>query len=517
MNEISRQATHLARSVWRYRWLAVAVTWSLALVGGVVAWIVPERYAASASIYVDTQTVLKPLMAGLAFQPDIDQQVRMIGRTLVSRPTVETLIKNPAIGLSKGSPAEDARQIDALMKSIKVELTGSTNMYAISYRDIDSARALRLVETLVGMFMDAGADSKRKDSQEASRFIDEQIKLYEIKLVESENRLKEFKLRNMNVASTSNQDYFARMGALTDDINRLRVQLSAAEQSRDAMRRELASEEPQLPSDAASAQTSYTPELDARIETQRRQLDEMLRRYTDVHPDVLTTRRTIAQLEEQRRQDSAIKSRAESNKPRVAAAATNPVFQRLRIGFAEAEANVASLRAQLGTQQGRLEEARAQAGRMPQAEAELAQLNRDYDVIRKNYEQLVTRREAASLGVKIDQSSSLADFRVVEPPRVLPTAVFPSRIQLAAVVMLLALLAGVGAAYGMTLLKPTFASERELREFTKRPVLGGLTRIQDAMALETERHERLRIAGVVALFVIGHLVWIAFLSMRSGN
>jgi polysaccharide chain length determinant protein (PEP-CTERM system associated) len=517
MNEFSRQATHLARSVWRYRWLAVAVTWSVALLGAAIAWVVPERYAASARIYVDTQTVLKPLMAGLAFQPDIDQQVRMIGRTLVSRPTVEILIKNPAIGLSKGSPLEDERQVDALMKAIKVELNGGTNMYAISYRDVDSARALRLVETLVGMFMDAGADSKRKDSQEASRFIDEQIKLYESKLIESENRLKDFKLRNMTIASTSNQDYFTRMGALTDDINRLRVQLSAAEQSRDAMRRELASEEPQLPSDAASAQTSYTPELDARIETQKRQLDEMLRRYTDVHPDVLTTRRTIAQLEVQRRQESDTKSRAESSKPRVAAAATNPVFQRLRIGFAEAEANVASLRAQLGTQQGRLEEIRAQAGRMPQAEAELAQLNRDYDVIRKNYEQLVTRREAASLGVKIDQSSSLADFRLIEPPRVLPTAVFPNRIQLAAVVMILALLAGVGSAYGMTLLKPTFSSERELREFTKRPVLGGLSRLQDAMTLDLERHERLRITGVVALFVTVHLGWIAFLLMHSGN
>jgi hypothetical protein len=222
-------------------------------------------------------------------------------------------------------------------------------------------------------------------------------------------------------------------------------------------------------------------------------------------------------LEAQRHQESGIKSRAESSKPHVAAAATNPVFQRLRIGLAEAEANVASLRAQLGTQQARLEEIRAQAGRLPQAEAELAQLNRDYDVIRTNYEQLVTRREAASLGVKIDQSSSLADFRFIEPPRVLPTAVFPSRIQLAVAVMVLALVAGLGAAYGMTLVKPTFSSERELREFTKRPVLAGLTRIQDAMALDLERHERLRIVGAVALFFVGQLGWIAFLAMHSGN
>jgi len=226
MNEISRQVAQVARGVWRYRWLAVSVTWAVALVGAAVVWLVPERFAATARVYVDTQTVLKPLMAGLAFQPDVDQQVRMLGRTLISRPNIEVLVKDPAIGLGTGNQVEDDRTIETLMKSIKVENTGGPNMYALSYRDPDSTRALRLVEALVNLFMASGTEGKRKDSQDASRFIDEQIKVYEAKLVESENRLKDFKLRNLTVASTTNQDYFARMGSLTDEINKLRISLS---------------------------------------------------------------------------------------------------------------------------------------------------------------------------------------------------------------------------------------------------------------------------------------------------
>ncbi|RZS53174.1 polysaccharide chain length determinant protein (PEP-CTERM system associated) [Sphaerotilus mobilis] len=517
MNEISRQVAQAARGVWRYRWLAVSVTWAFALVGAAVVWLVPERFAATARVYVDTQTVLKPLMAGLAFQPDVDQQVRMLGRTLISRPNIEVLVKDPAIGLGSGNQAEDDRTIETLMKSIKVENTGGPNMYVLSYRDPDSERALRLVDALVNLFMASGTEGKRKDSQDASRFIDEQIKVYEAKLIESENRLKDFKLRNLTVASTTNQDYFARMGAMTDEINKLRTALSAAEQSRDAIKRELATELPALPVEAASAPSSLTPELDARLDAQRRQLDDLLRRYTDAHPDVITTRRTVAQLEEQRRVEQEAKARVESARPKVTGAATNPVYQRLRISLTEAEANVASLRAQVGTQQVRLEEIRAQAGRMPQAEAELAQLNRDYDIIRKNYEQLVSRREAASLGVKIDQTASIADFRLIEPPRVLPQPVFPSRTQLALALMVLALLAGIGTAWVMTLLKPTFSSERELREFTKRPVLGGLTRIVDGPALDLLRQERLRIAGAAGLFLLGHIGWIAFVAMHSGS
>ena len=515
MNEFTRQAAILAASVWQHRWMAVAVAWVVALAGALVVWVVPERHEARARVYVDTQTVLRPMMVGLAFQPDIDQQVRMLGRTLISRPNVERLVNNPAIGLEKMEPGQLDAQIESLMKSIKVELTGGNNLYAISYRDKDPVRARKLVEVLVGMFMESGLDSKRKDSAEASRFIDEQIQLYEGKLTEAENRLKDFKLKNMSVAATTNQDFFARIQVLTDDVNRLRVALGAAEQSRDATRRELATEEPNLPVSAASA-VSLTPDLDSRIETQKRQLDEMLRRYTEEHPDVLTTRRIISQLEDQRRRElDALKST--NTAVRRAAAATNPVFQRLRLNLAEAEANVASLRSQLGTQQARLEEIRAQSNKVPQAEAELVQLNRDYEIMRRNYDQLVQRREAASLGVKIDQTSSMADFRLIEPPRVLPTPVFPSRIQLALGVMLLAVASGIAVAYAQTLLNPVFSSERELREFTKRPVLGSLLKVEDPRDRDLERQDRIKLSGVMGLFVLANVGWVAWITMRSAS
>jgi polysaccharide chain length determinant protein (PEP-CTERM system associated) len=517
MNEFTRQAAILAGSVWQHRWMAVAVAWIVAVVGALVVWVVPERHEARARVYVDTQTVLRPMMVGLAFQPDIDQQVRMLGRTLISRPNVERLVNNPAIGLEKMGPGQLDAQIESLMKTIKVELTGGNNLYAISYRDQDPVRARKLVEVLVSMFMESGLDSKRKDSADASRFIDEQIRQYEGKLTEAENRLKDFKLKNMSVAATTNQDYFGRIQSLTDDVNRLRVQLGAAEQSRDATRRELGNEEPNLPVAAASA-VSLTPDLDSRIEAQKRQLDEMLRRYTEEHPDVLTTRRIIGQLEEQRRRELEIaRNAAGGGVARRAAAATNPVFQRLRLNLAEAEANVASLRSQLGNQQTRLDETRAQATKVPQAEAELVQLNRDYEIMRRNYDQLVQRREAASLGVKIDQNSSLTDFRLIEPPRVLPSPVFPGRIQLAIGAMLLSVILGVAAAYAQTLLNPVFSSERELREFTKRPVLGSLLKVDDPRERDLDRQDRFKLAGVMGLFVLANVGWVAWISLHSAS
>lgn len=474
MEETLRQILAILQGMWLKRWLGLAVALVVAVMGLIGVSLFKDRYEATASIYVDTQSVLKPLMSGLAFQPDIDQQISMLAKTLISRPNIERLMNMPGTGLKPADPREYDAMITRLMQKIKISASGKGNFYGISYADSDKEHAGKVVEGLVNMFVSSGLGDKRRDSEDARRFIDEQIHTYEAKLSESENRLKDFKLKNFGLTGTSNQDFFARIATLTDEITRLRLDLRAAEQSSLALRRQLAEENPQIPLEAMGGQTGAAmSEVDTRLESQRKQLDDLLRRYTEDHPDVVAARRTIARLEQQKKQETDAARAAIAGGGRgLAPAATSPVFQRIKISLAESEAKAAALRAQLGEQEARLAQARSTAGRVPQVEAEFAQLNRDYDVIRKNYEQLVSRRESAALGVKIDESAQTADFRVIEPPRVLPTPVFPSRMVLALLVMLASIAAGVVSTFGLTQLLPTLHSVRSLAELSGRPVLG---------------------------------------------
>lgn len=512
MNDLLQHVASELRSMWKYRWIGAAVAWSIGIVGAVALLFVQDRYEASAKIYVDTQTVLKPLMTGLAFQPDVEQQVKMLARTLISRPNVEQLMKSPVVGLPQPEPARYDYEVEKLKDKIKFIPSGNGNLYSVSYRDVDPNRARRLVESLVNLFVASSSVAKQRDSNEASRFIEEQIKSYESKLTEAENRVKDFKLRNFGVTGMGSQDYFSRMASLSDEVAKLKLELSAAEQSRDALRKELSHEDPQLPPESlpsAGAGPAKT-ETEARLDAQRRLLDDLLRRYTEVHPDVVAVRRTITQLEAQRRQEEAVSSsKGRGN------AATNPVYQRLRVSLAEAEASVASLRTQVAVQQGRLDQIRATATRIPQAEAELAQLNRDYDIMRKNYDQLVARREAASLGVKIDETSGLADFRLVDPPQVAPKPVAPSRRMLAALLVIVALAAGAGVAYGRVQLQPTVADARALRELTRRPVLGTIGMLVDDRMRALARRDISMFAGAIGFFLLLNAVWIVWLGRAA--
>lgn len=512
VNALIEKANHAVQAVRQRRWLAISVSWGVAVTCAIGIPFVPERFEASSRVYVDTQTVLKPMMVGLAFQPDIEQQVRMLAKTLISRPNVERLVDRPEAGFVFRDAKDREATLTRLMDQIKVIAAGGGNLYTVSYRDTNAERALQLVENTVALFLNSGAEGKKRDSVDAGRFIDEQIKINETKLTDAENRLKDFKVRNFGVSGVSNQDYFARMSTLSDEVNKLRSDMHAAEQARDSYRRELAAEDPQLPLDSLPGATpAVTSEIDARIDSQRKQLDDLLRRYTDEHPDVISARRVLSQTELQKWQDVEASAREGRGKPK-GTAATSPVYQKLRVALADSEAQVASLRSQLAAQQERLNQVRALAGRVPQVEAELAQLNRDYEVLRKNYDLLVARRESASLGVKLDESSQLADFRVVEPPRVSPTSVFPGRLHLALAAVVLALVAGVATALGMDMLYPTVDNTKALEQLSGRPSIGAVSLSKTQEWRRLARQDLTRFASVSGLLIClqaGWLIWVA--------
>ncbi len=253
MDEILSQARTIAGAMWHRRWIGLAVAWLVAAAGAVVLLRMPDRYEATARVYVDTQTVLKPLMAGLAVQPNIDEQIGMLARTIIARPNIEKIMHSANLDVSATSQIQRDQMVDDLTKRIRFTGSGRENIYTITYQDTSPERSKRVVQDLLSLFVESGLGNKRRDGETARRFIDEQIKGYEQKLSEAENRLKEFKLKNLGFTGAAGGDYFARMSLLSEQAAKVRLELRAAEQARDAYRRELSGEDPVMLPDMGTA------------------------------------------------------------------------------------------------------------------------------------------------------------------------------------------------------------------------------------------------------------------------
>jgi polysaccharide chain length determinant protein (PEP-CTERM system associated) len=498
MQELLNQAIRHLRGMWHRRWIGLATAWAVAIIGVAIIYRVPEKYEASARVYVDTESLLRPLLAGLAIQPNVDQQVALMSRTLISRPNVEKLVRLADLDLDTRTARDRDDLIDEVMRTIRLDGNVSSNLYVISYRDAEPNRARKVVQSLLTIFVESSLGDKRQDTQSAVRFLDDQIKRYEETLRTAENKIKDFRLKYMGVSSQQGQDYFTRMQAVHSDIEVAKLELQSAEQARDAYKLQLAGEQPMLvPNDLdAVGNREVAPELDARIAALRRDLDSLLRKYTDQHPDVIATQRLIQELEQER------KTEIEARRKAMAAAAPkgqnpvdqNPVTQQIRISLADAEANVASARAKLGGLQAQYQQLKSQAQLVPQVEAEFTALNRDYDVQKKTYESLIARREAAAMGKDV-QDTGGAQFRVIDPPRVSPQPVAPNRLVLLVVVLAMAVGAGVFASLLASEMMPTFHDARTLRDVTKRPLLGMVSMLPSETLHRARRRNAWLFAG----------------------
>lgn len=518
MEEILRQALTILRATWKHRHLGMIVAWVVGAVAAGVILRIPNQYEASARIYVDTQSILRPLMSGLAVQPNIEQQIMMLSRTLISRPNLEKLIRMADLDLDVKNKTQQEALIDSLADTLKIQGLGRDNLYTISFRDPDPGKAQRVVQALVSIFVESSLGDKRQDTDSARKFLEEQIRNYEKKLEVAENRLKEFKLRNIELAASEGKSGIDRLGELSTQMNLARLQLREAEHSRDALRRQIAGEEPVLLPDAPGSESTVSlPEIDGRIDTQKRNLDTLLQRYTEQHPDVVGTRRLIKDLEEQKRQEIQARKKYAAANPGTAVS-NNPVFQQLKVSLAEAEANTASLRARVNEYEERYKRSTDLMKTQPQLETELAQLNRDYELDKRNYEQLVSRRDSAELSGDLDTAGSMADFRLVDPPRASSKPVAPNRLMLLPLGLLLALGGGLFAAFAASQIRPVFFDTKTLREATDLPVLGMVSLIPNEGRRLKERASLQRFllatGGLILAYGIG-VGLLTFLSQRA--
>ena len=512
MNDLLSPLFNLLPAMWHKRWLGLAVAWVVAVLGALGVAVYRDRYEASATVYVNTQSTLRPLLQGLAVQPNVGDQVNMLARTLLSRANLDAVIDDNHLLPPGATQSQRELLRQKLTKTIKIKISGgapSNNIYEVSYIGHERERTLGVVKVLMGLFVKHGLSNNEQDSRQALQFIDSQIALYDAKLRTAEGRLREFRSSHPGYSVPGANNLTAQQGQLQDQVITLQGQLAAATSSRDALQAQLASVRPTLSPDllpgAGAGQVAQPSALDQRITTLRNRLSDLLQRYTDAYPDVIATRQSLARLEAERARQR--REAASSPVRRNYSEDTNPVYQQLRISLAQANANVASLQTQLGDLQARLQHLQERERQMPGLDEQYVQLTRDFGVLNDTYQKLMQRREAAMLSLNQDNSRRNDYFHVVDPPRLAPSALFPHRTMLIAAVLLLAAIAGVLSTYAHVVLLPTYHTSRQLRETSDRPVLGAVSLVLTTAGAAREQGQRRLFVAASGVLVLVFLGW----------
>ncbi len=213
MEEVIQEILTALRGMWRRRWIGLAVAWAVAVVGAIVLLRIPDRYEATARVFVDTQTVLKPLMSGLAVQPNVDEQISMLARTLIARPNIEKIMRSADLDVTVKTQIETDRLVDTLISRIKFIGSGRENIYSISYQDESpGSRQARCAGPAVAVrrvgrrqqaprcrgrtSLYRRADQGLREEARVHRRADQELRE---EAEEAESRVKDFKMKNLRL------------------------------------------------------------------------------------------------------------------------------------------------------------------------------------------------------------------------------------------------------------------------------------------------------------------------------
>ncbi|ANB02191.1 XrtA system polysaccharide chain length determinant [Ectothiorhodospira sp. BSL-9] len=506
MQEILNQIMGYVRSTWRYRWIVLIVAWIVSLIGWAHVTQIPDQYRASAQVHVDTQSMLRPLLRGLAVDTNISQRVEFMTRTMLTGPNLEEVAREVDLHLQARTDADMQRIVSQLRSGINISSGRRNDVYTISYTHGSPQHAYDVVQALINRFVEGALGDTRAGTDHAQRFLDQQIAEYEERLTAAERRLADFRRQNVGMLPGDRGDYYGRLQRAQNQLETTQQQINELERRRDEIRRQLSGEGPSVGPLGGMRTSQATAAIDARIENLRTRLDELLLTYTERHPDVQSIRRTIDDLEKQREEELMLASQTGPTEDQLA---SNPYFQQLRSSLSNTEVELASLRSREQRQQSDLEELERLVNVIPDIEAELKRLDRDYNVNQQQYNQLLQRRESAAISRRVEEGGDQVQFRVIEPARVPSSPSAPNRPAMFSASLVGGLAVGAGLAFLIGLLRPVYDNRRTLNSVTGFPVLGVVSQVSNARIKRRERIELVAFGSVGGLLILTYFVVVA--------
>jgi polysaccharide chain length determinant protein (PEP-CTERM system associated) len=453
MNEVFEELRAAAHSAWARRWLVLGVAWGVCLLGWIAVALIPNSYESKARIYVELDDVLSDQLKIANGGADEIQRVK---KTLAGAVNLEKVVRGTDLGNEIASQREMERAVASLAEDVKVESV-EDNLFTITAQvgqrklsDAENARlAQTVVQKLIDIFREENIAGNRGEVAETVVFLDQQLDERKAELEAAEAKLSIFEAEHPELVGGSSA-IAGRLSGTRQELRGVEADLAAAQSALAAITGQLAGTPRTLAGGGGDGS--------ALGQAQAQLAGLQSRGLTDSHPDIVALRRQIALLQR-------------SGGGAAPAGMPNPAYSSLVSIKAEREANVQALLARKAALQSEISGAMADQASEPAVSAEANRISRDYEVLKKKYDELLQNREEMRLRGQVESERSSFKFEVVDPPTTPRQPASPNRPLLLFGVLLAGLAVGVGTAVGLNQLRSTFSTAAAL----DLPVLGTIS------------------------------------------
>jgi polysaccharide chain length determinant protein (PEP-CTERM system associated) len=477
------------------------------------SFLLPKIYEASSTVFIEKNSMVNPLTQGAGVPSNMDERLRTIKDSIMSRNIIERVIKKLGMDAKAKNAAQYEGLIDDVRKNLDIKVKGAnpreTDLVTISYTGGDPKTVMEIVNTLVSEYIEETLGYRRTDAYSTYEFIQSQLLEYKKKLDESDMATREFREKNPHMVPQSETTLLGRLEGFQTSRIEAEIRLKELIRKRDTIYKQLSGEK-----ELTVAFVTREGSPQARLNYLNNQLMLLMTKYTDNYPEVIKVK---SEIEELKRQIAHGKeSRLEESGAETSA--MNPIYQQLKEEFTRTDAEIESLRARSAELSRQQQAAQGILGRMPKEQEEWSKLQRDRNVYQKIYDDLLQKLENARVSKDIELTDKTTTFRVVDPAVLPSSPVKPDRVKMILLGIFLGIASGIGTALGLEYLDPSFKDEDSIESKLKLPVLVTIPRmVTEADELSAKRLDRrVFLASGAYLFIIGLVLIEEFISRYMG-
>lgn len=502
MTSIYEEVRIALYSIWHRRWLALGAAWLVCLLGWLVVATVPNTYESKARIFVQIDDVLSDQ---IGIGGDRKRDIERVRQTLTSSVNLSKVVRATRLGDKVTSDKQMEAAIAALGKNIKV-VSQQDNLFEITaysgskaYSDVQNAKlAQDIVQKMIDIFREENLAGGRGEMSDTLAFMDQQLADRQKDLEAAEQKRQAFEAKNAEMMPGN--------GSLSSKIESARAELRGVESDLLAAQSALASIRGQL---SGTPPTIVMPGASggARGSLAQAQADLgslKARGLTDSHPDVIALKAQIASL-----QRSAAGEAGPGGMP-------NPAYSSLQSIKADREASLVALQSRRASLTQELAQLTGRQYSEPGLAAEAARINRDYDVLKEQYDKLLRDREQLRLRGQVETERNAVKFEVIDPPTTPRAPSAPDRPMLLFLVLIVGVAAGCGSAFAVGQLRSTYATTGQLERATGMQVVGSVSLTLTRRARAQYWRQLKWFAGGVASLAFVLVVLLAVEFMKRG-